>query len=149
MADETIPEAERAADDALPTGGGPAQEIDVADHPLRRIVLLGVILLLAGAVVIFGRPASEDPQLALAPHLGSVGTILFRTDPGAAPDDREWLRDVLLIGFAERGEIPVLEVTFSGQVTVHGGDGDARIPIPVERLLEVYIDDEPIFRRVE
>lgn len=132
-------------------GDGTPTSIDVADHPLRRLVVLGVIALLVGGVVLFGRPSSEDPRVALAPYLGETAMVLFRTDPGAAPDDRTWLRDVILTGFAERDGTPVLEVEFAGQVTIGGNDaeGAGRIPVPVDRLLEVFIGAKRIYKRVE
>jgi hypothetical protein len=128
-------------------GASGRHSIPVGEHPARRLVAVLAIFALGFLAVAIFRPDAEDAAAALAPHLGQSLRLVIRTEPGAAPDDREWLEPVTLEEIAEHDGAPAARLRLEGMSPIDRPGAPARLWIPLERVLEVWIGGERIYRR--
>ena len=117
-----------------------------ADHPARRLVVLGVLLALGFATVAVLRPPRRGAAEVLALYRGESVRLVVRTDPGAAPDDLEWFEPVTVVELAPRDGVPSVRLRLDGMTPLDDPAGEAHLWLPVDRVAEVWVGPKRVFR---
>lgn len=127
--------------------GAEAGTISPRDHPARSLVAILAILALGGIAVVLLRPVDRGPEEALAARLGVSLRLVIRTEPGAAPDDREWLEPVTPVELADRDGARAVYLLLEGMSPVGDPGAPAHLWLPLERILEVWAGPERVYFR--
>jgi hypothetical protein len=125
------------------------QTIAPSDHPLRTFIALVAAIALGLLAVLVLRPRDEGPAAALEPRIGTSLRLVIRTEPGAAPDDREWLEPVTPVELADREGVASVHLLLDGMSPIGEPGAPAPLWIPLERVLEVWVGAERIYFRSE
>jgi hypothetical protein len=121
---------------AGPEGGA---TLAPAEHPARRLLVgVGVVLLFA-AVLLVARDGERDARDQLLPYLGEKARVSFVTESG----EIETLDGARLLGLPEIEGAPVIEL----ELALRDPAGTpARIPNPLDRLVEVVVGPLRVYR---
>ncbi len=121
-------------------------EIRVEDHPARKLLLLLSIIAIGLVSVAILRPTGESTEEWLAPYIGSSLRVMIHTDPGAAPDDLEWLEPVTLMEIAPRDGVPSALLLLEEMSPAGDPGAPAELWLPLERVAEVWVGPKRVFR---
>ena len=132
------------ADPEVAAAGDP---ISPRDHPARSLVAIFALLALGFLAVALLRPRDEGPEAALASRLGVSLRLVIRTEPGAAPDDRDALEPVTPVELGEHEGAPSVRLILDGMSPIGEPGAPAYLWIPLERILEVWVGPERVYFR--
>jgi len=134
---------------ADPEAAAAGDPLSPRDHPARSLVAILALLALGFLAVALLRPRDEGPEAALANRIGVSLRLVIRTEPGAAPDDRDWFEPVTPVELGEHEGAPSVRLLLEEMSPFGEPGAPAHLWIPLERILEVWAGAERVYRRRE